>query len=229
MKRVIQIYSGRRSEMLTAALVIAKHGLEDHLAFEKMITIWDASYFLSYEQRILEALDLLGENSAEVQMEASEAVFSMFDDAMGDLSVFRDVVLSVYEDVDAAKDVLKRLGFGFLGDARDGDQETLVELLEVFVSGLSRDLESELLSLGLSATMFANIRRYKRDFALLNVAQEVEKERSVERTAVRQLELNSIYRQMMGICRIGKQLARKGLVVRDRYVYARILGRLKGE
>jgi len=221
------VYPGRRSDMLTACLVVVRHAIEDWTHFGSIITTWNLTYFKDHEQRILDAQSILGVHALEEQVDVSDVVREMLDGALKCLGLFRDCVYSLYGLGEVAEKLLRKLGFGYYDEVRGGSQERLTDLLETFVGNLNQDLEDELVRLGVAPSLIADIRKYREDFTPQNVTQEVEKGKTVVKTSIRQKELNEIYRCTMGICRIGKRLEKDGVVERGRYVMSRIMRRMR--
>lgn len=122
------------------------------------------------------------------------------------------------------REMLKQLGYTrYHKDARNGDQEALMQLLSAFRIGMTDDMKASITDKGVNPEIIDRILSYGGQIWEANASQEALKGSSSEITDEAIDYLNSLYNKAMDICKIGAAFYYNNPVKRNQFTFSRIV------
>lgn len=144
---------------------------------------------------------------------------------MRDLSFIKTQV-----DVDfgkEAKEILKNLGFDrHLRDVQKGDQEALIQLLYSFNKGLTDELKTQITEKGTNPALIDRIIAYADQLKEANVSQESLKETTKVISEEAVLVFNSIYEEIVGICKIASSFYQYEPLKKEQFTFSKVIANM---
>jgi hypothetical protein len=133
-----------------------------------------------------------------------------------------------FEDVpDKLQEIEKKLGFTrHYSNARYEKQEAMVQLLSAFKINMKPELRQQIEDARMDGEIIDGLIAVRDVFNDLNVRQEALKGSSPKDTALNADELNAIYKQVIGICKIAPRLLRDVPSASEDFSFYKILSRL---
>ena len=120
-----------------------------------------------------------------------------------------------------------KLGFTRLYEAvRSGSQEAVVELLTTFKQNMKPDIRTKIEAAGTDGASIDELIEMRDQPNNLNIRQESLKGSTTKDTALNAEELNAIYKQVIGICKIAPRLLPDVPTASEDFSFNRILKRL---
>jgi len=222
-------YSYKHVDMLITARTVCDNFSDHESELKAVNTAWENPFISDLRQRIDDAIHHhLGIDPNKDLKLATQEVVDLQAKALKDLKIFRLLLTSMYAKDTVRKNwLLDTLGFdNSYVDARTGDQESLIEVLYKFKKNLSSTLETELAAKGISQSMIDDIRGYADPLKNANVAQEGLKLQSKRVSADAIAEFNSIYAEVITICRLGNNLFDDQPLKRSKFAFSRLVNAL---
>jgi len=122
------------------------------------------------------------------------------------------------------KEMLKQLGYTrYHKNARNGDQEALMQLLSAFQTGMTDDMRASITGKGVNPEIIDRIISYGGRIWEANASQETLKGTYTEITNEAIDYLNSLYHKAMDICKIGAAFYYNNPVKRNQFTFSRIV------
>ena len=178
--------------------------------------------------RVGKALDLLGVNTKIEQTATTRQLVSLQSKILADLATFRIQLQVDFEDKpEKLEEILQQLGFTrYYNQARDEQQEAVIQLLSAFKQNMNPELRQEIEDAGIDGEIIDGLMAMRDQINDLNVQQEALKSSTTKDTAVNVDELNAIYKQVIGICKIAPRLLVDVPNAGEDFSFTRILNRL---
>ena len=219
-------YNYKDVEMLLASKTISTSLLENLTDLSMARTTWTSDYTTALASKIDDAIEnYLGLDKKKALREATSKLASLQSPAMRDLSFIKTQI-----DVDfgtEAKEILKNLGFDkHLRDVQKGDQEALIQLLYAFKKGLSDELKTQITEKGTNPALIDRIIAYADQLKEANVSQESLKETTKVISEEAVLVFNSIYEEIVGICKIASAFYQYEPLKKEQFTFSKVIANM---
>jgi hypothetical protein len=148
--------------------------------------------------------------------------------ARRDLSFFKLQIDDDFKkDPQKRDELLKTLGFTrFLKDVQKKNQEAIIQLLYMFKTNMTENLKQEITVKGINPALIDNIMAYAETVKQANVAQETNKSAKKEITKEVRDAFNTIYDEIIGICKKASKYYQYEPLKKELFTYSRIIGNL---
>lgn len=219
-------YNYKDVDMLLASKIISTSLIENLTDLSMARTTWTSDYTTALETKIDEAIEnFLGLDKKKTLREATSRLASLQNPAMRDLSFIKTQI-----DVDfdkQAKEILKNLGFDkHLRDVQKGDQEALIQLLYAFKKGLSDESKTQITAKGTNPALIDRIIAYADQLKKANVSQESLKETTKVISEEAVLVFNSIYEEIVGICKIASSFYQYEPLKKEQFTFSKVIANM---
>jgi len=199
-------FNCKKSELLFAGLTIA-NSFKEHLHELSIVrSNWNISQAEDLTKRINNAISKYLGSTAKIELhETSVAVRKIQTAAQRDISFLKTIIeVDFANDKEKQKLILKKLGYEklILRNVQKGDQEALAQLLQQIKGGLNNGILTTLTAKGTNPELLNRIIGYADNFIELNTNQEGLKGSTKILSQEGLNELNSIYDEIIGICKI---------------------------
>lgn len=224
-------YAGTDAGMLVAGATITENATRHQRELADADATLSTATIAALRARIDDAAcDILGADNAAALRQQTQTLTTDTDSVLHELGLTKTLIETKYAaDHARREELLNTLGFSSLyAKAGKRNQEAIGELLSRFNTNLTRPLETELTAKGLPATRIAALRNYAATYMAQNVAQETQKDQKKELNAADLTELNAIYAEVIGLCKIGQRVFHTQPAIRDGFVYEKALPGLRG-
>ena len=208
------------------ACEIVVGNLEDNITeLQQVRTTWISEFLTELKTRINDTIsNNLGLDKKKTQRTATLAVKSILKPAHKDLSLFRtQVKVDFPED---AGEILKGLGFESSQSVSSQSQEKTVLHLHAFRQGMSDELKTSITSKGISVGLIDQIIGYSTTLTEAEAKQEGLKESTKLLTEGSIIAFNSMYDEIIGICKIASQFYSDNPVKKELFTFSQILSTL---
>lgn len=225
------IFSGTTVEMLTTADIIVETAIEKKDVLIAKRPFWADPFFPKLKERIDgDFATILGVDNAKALREASAMVCGIQKNAMKELSGVKVQIEVDFEDDKARRDeILAQLGYiNYFKDVQRKSQSALVGQLFQLKTNLTPELKTILVEKGTSPASLDLLVSYADEIKTKNINQELLKEGKKELTLKAVTELNAVYKQVIGICKIVRRLFKDDPLMKEQFSYSRILKQLSG-
>jgi len=219
-------YKVKDVEMLLASKTIATN-LTEHLDELSMArSNWTDKYAAALEMRIDEAIEkYLGLDKKKTLRDASSRLSSIQNPAMRDLSFLKTQIEVDFDE--EAKEILKNLGFEkHLRTVQKGNQEALIQMLYAFRKGMSDNLKKQIVAKGTNPALIERIISYADQLKEANVSQESLKESTKILSEEAVLVFNSIYEEIVGICKIASSFYLYEPLKKEQFVFSKAIANM---
>lgn len=224
--QIKRAYRGSNADMLTVCSTIMENAEAHKSQLIAKRKNWEGSFFTTVRERVDSAFpNILGVDSAKKLREKTAQVNTIMKNANSDLSSFKVQLETDFRDnKPRLNEILTQLGFQqHYSTAKKNNQSDMVELLFKFKTNMSPELQSEISSAGTDTELITGILAYAEDFSKANVNQESLKGERKELTLDNLAELNAIYKQVIGIATIARNIFKDSYPIRDQFSYNKIL------
>ena len=189
-------------------------------------TTWTPEYVTALSTKIDDAFtSYLGLDKLKALREATKQLKAIQQPALNDLSFIKTQI-----DVDfgaEAVEIRRSLGFETnLLKVQKGDQEALVQLLFSFQKGMTEELKTQMTAKGTSPALIDRILGYATQMSDANVTQESLKESTQAISAEAIDVLNSIYNEVIGICKIASLYYKNDPVRKARFTFSKVVSNM---
>ena len=223
-------YSHDTVDMLLTNSIIAKDFKANIHHFSPIRTPWNEGYAEDLIIRNDKALsDLVGVDHRGELRESTTRVERIMDNAKADLRVVKTNIRGDF-DGEVAREILTKLGYSRYFDdvIQNNDQESLMSLLNNFRNSMTDELRALITSGGTRSEFIDQIIGYASEFQEANVAQEELKVHWNEPSIEARKEFQSLYDEVIRICKIGRIIFRDNPEMRDRFTYSRVMAKVTG-
>ncbi len=224
-------YSHDTVDMLLTNSIIAKEFKANIHHFSPVRTPWNEEYADNLIIRNDNALsNLVGVDHRGELRESTERVEKIMDYAKAALRVVKTNVMGDFDD-EVAEEILTKLGYNrYFGDViQNNDQESLMSLLNNFRNSMTDELRKLITSGGTRSEYIDQIIGYAPEFQEANVTQEEMKVHWNEPSIEARREFQSLYDEVIRICKIGKIIFRDNPEMRDRFTYSKVMAKVTGK
>ncbi|MBN1183532.1 MAG: hypothetical protein JXB49_14680 [Bacteroidales bacterium] len=197
-------YSYQDVDMLMASKTIAESFKANISDLSTTRTDWTEQYANDLISGIDSAIEShLGIDIKKQLRDATASLVAIQVPAKRDLSYFKTQIDDDFkQDSSKKNEILKTLGFSkHLRGVQKGNQESLLQLLYSFKSNMTDTLKNNITSQGMAPVLIDKIISYAVTFKQANTVQENLKETTKEITKDVSDTFNSIYAEVIGICK----------------------------
>ncbi|MDR1865111.1 MAG: hypothetical protein LBR08_06005 [Bacteroidales bacterium] len=221
--------------MLAACSTIIDNALanQDFLASKRVI--WAPPFFETLKKRIdgdfrkyLGVGTKAGKTGKTAQPRITKVIVTIQAQAMINLA---EAKVQIEEDFKFDRErrdfILKELGFiTYYKRARAKDQKALAQLLYRFKSGLTLDMQNEIIRKGTSADTIARIVAYADLLAATDVPRDAfgSSKKAITDEAI--MEFNEVYNEVISIAKIAHTFFKGNTAIQDGFSYNNIRGKL---
>ena len=218
-------YSYKDVVMLMTSKVIAGNFLTNITELSAVRNDWTERYATGLITRIDGAIETqLGIDPKKELRSATSELSAIQVTAKRDLSFFKTQVSEDFKTEPTVRnEILTLLGFTqFLRGVQKGNQQSLIQLLYTFKNNMTETLRTQVISKGMSATLIDNIMGYAATFAGANVNQESLKLSTKEITEEARQIFNSIYDEIIGICKKASAFYQYNPVKKEQFTFSKV-------
>jgi len=197
-----RIYSFKDVDMLLASRIIATNFRTNLVELEVIRTDWNEDFADKLAEEIDTTIDVcLGVDKRKELKEATDNLTDKQISVKRDLSFLKTQIK--VDHPDQSEKILSRLGYSRYGDkVKNGDQEALIEMLYVFKKEMNDSLKAKICSGGINPAIIERVIQFADQMKLVNTLQETLKKTTKQFTGDVVDELNRIYQEVSGICKI---------------------------
>ncbi len=220
-------YNFRDVDMLMASKAVANSLKNNQTELIIARTNWTPEYISELETKIDDAINnYLGLDKKKDLRDATQSVGAIMNPAKRDLAFLKTQIEADFgED---AVSVLKVLGYDkYLTKVQKGDQESVIEMLYTFKKGMTEDLKSTIVLHGTNAILIERILDYTDRLKEANVTQELLKETTKEISQEALLAFNSIYNEIVGICKIASSYYQFDKIKKEQFTFSKVISNMK--
>jgi hypothetical protein len=189
---------------------------------------WKDPFADQLKNKIGNALDILGINTKTEQTATTRQLVTRQTQALDHLTTFKIQAEVDFED-DPDTMTLIEDGLGFskqYSSAKSGSQEALIELLTNFKTNMTPELRKKIEAAGTDGAIIDELIGMRDEINDMNIKQETLKGSTPKKTALNIEEMNEIYKQVIGICKIAPRLLPDVPTAAEDFSFSRILNRL---
>jgi len=221
-------YNCKDVDMLVASNVVLGNFKKNKDQLIPRRKTWADPFAAELEGRIGNALDILGVNTRIDQTDTTRELVSKQSETLADLASFKiQLEVDFDDDPQKLKEIENKLGFSrYYNKARNDQQEALIQLLSTFKENMSPALRQEIEDAGIDGELIDQLIAMRDEINALNVRQESLKASAPKDTALNLEELNAIYKQVIGICKIAPRLLSEVPTASEDFSFTKILSRL---
>jgi hypothetical protein len=215
-------------DMLVASNVVLQNFDEYKTQLIAKRKTWADPFASNLGNKISNALDILGINTKTEQTTSTRRLVRRQNEGLDGLTTVKiQIEVDFEDDPDTLKLMLDKLGFSrFYSDAKKGDQEAMIQLLTAFKTNMTPELRRKIEDAGMDGAIIDELINMRDEINEMNVRQEKLKGSSPKETALNIAELNAIYKEVIGICKIAPRLLNDVPTATEDFSFARILSRL---
>jgi hypothetical protein len=215
--------------MLQASLIICGFFLELIDRFKEYNMLYTSEYGSLLKKRIEAGINLVAVDIRSTQRNATRTVVEIVDDARGKLVSFFTSLTNAYRNDKTMLATLKRtLGYdAFMKKMQNYNQEAAIQFVNAFTVNILQ-YRDDIIAKGIPAIRMDEISGFGKELLDANVAQESEKEKSIQLTAEQQTEFNAIYTEVIAICKEGQNIFKSDAAMRSRFVFDTIVAGFGG-
>lgn len=215
--------------MLTASRIVAENFKANIGELSSVRTDWTEQYATDLVVRINQTIETnLGIDAKKDLRDATSGVSSIQISAKRDLSFFKTQIDDDFKTQPVLRDeILNTLGFSkLLRNVQKGNQEALVQLLYSFKKNMTDSLRAQVTDKGLSANLIDKIVEYAGTFNDANASQEGLKQSTKEISKDVAAIFNSIYDEMIGICKKVSNYYQYDVVKKEQFTFSKVISNL---
>jgi hypothetical protein len=189
-------YRASDVNLLTACATIINSAIANVVAITAVRPLWTLLFFNTLKTRIADAFpNFLGVDNAADMRAKTDLVNTTMDSAENDLTSFsKQVKRDFRTNTSKLDEILTTLGFKMhYKDAKNQDQESMIELLFKFDQNMTPALQTDLVAAGMNAALITTIRGYAVTLRDANISQESAKALRGIITDAAVTEFNDIY------------------------------------
>jgi len=216
-------YKVKDEAMLMACKTIAK-SLSLNLTDLSLIrSNWTETYVTELESKIDGAIDdFLGLDKQKELRTATIRLESILKPALKNLGFLKtQIEVDLGKD---AKEILKSLGY--TKSLNSLDQEAVIALLHAFKKGMTNGLKNQLTEKGTNPALIDSIVASANSLKEANVEQEVLKATSREISDEAIAVFNSIYNEVIGICKIASKVYSNDPARKAQFTFSQVIQRM---
>lgn len=218
-------YKTKDVDMLIASATIIESAIAQKVYLQGKRPTWADPFFDDIKTAIDTAIQThLGIDSAKDLRQATILLKSIQTASLNDLAECKVQITEDFKNNKARRDeILNQLGFKtYHKDAQRRDQEALINLLYQFKVNLTAALKTEITTAGTPAPLLTGIVAYADTLRDADISQETFKGARKTITAAALTEFNSIYDQIISICKIAAKFYKTAPDLKDQFNFAKV-------
>ncbi|WP_282036675.1 hypothetical protein [Saccharicrinis aurantiacus] len=222
-------YNYKDVDMLMASKTITKSFTTNLPELSTIRTNWTEEYALQLDSQIDDAIDnQLGVDKKKELRNATGNLQAIQLPAMRDLSFLKtQLEVDFSHDKPKLSEMLNTLGFSkHLKQVQKKDQEALIALLYHFKQNLSDELRSIIISKGINPALLDRVIGYAGNLKQANVSQETLKTETKSVSKDITLTFNTIYNEIIGICKIASNYYQYDELKKDQFTFAKVIANM---
>lgn len=216
-------YSYKDVAMLMAAKTILQSMTANLGELSLSRSVWTLAYATDLAQRIENAIEnYLGLNKTQGLTSTTAALTQIVTPALRNLALLKT---QIQVDFGAnAETILKELGLN--KDIHKLSQEQLIELLYAFKKGMTDQLKADIIAKGTNPVLIDSIIGYSGELPEANLSQEVMKSSTKEISQEAVETFNSIYDEVMGICKIASKIYKDEPLKKEQFTFSKVVKKM---
>lgn len=221
----LRIYTIKDVDLLITGSTIVETAIANKKFLVTKRPAWADPYFDNLKIRIGVATQTyLGVDNAKDLRQATQTLTNMQQAALNALAECKVQIEEDFKKVKPQRDeILNLLGFkSYLVKARQGDQEALISLLFQFKKGMTAALKTKITQAGTSSEIIEEIIGYADNLNNTNISQEVLKGFRKDLTTAGITELNSIYEEVIAICKIATKFFKDKPNKKEQFSFSKV-------
>lgn len=222
-------YSYKDVDMLTGSRIVAVNFKTNITELSSVRSNWTEKYAIDLVSRINQTIEThLGIDAKKDLRNATSGLSSIQVAAKRDLSFFKTQIDDDFKAEPATRDeILNTLGFSkYLRTVQKGNQEALIQLLYAFKMNMTDPLRNQITEKGLSANLIDKLIGYAATFNDANTSQEGFKLSTKEISKEVADVFNSIYDEIIGICKKASVYYQHDPVKKEQFTYSKVIANL---
>ncbi|WP_282038683.1 hypothetical protein [Saccharicrinis aurantiacus] len=220
-----------KSETLMGCLVVAQHFNKDVKELSTVRTVWTPEYSADLLTRVEGLMSTaLGKQSNAEQKDATMQLVNLQGVVNRDVSFLKTQI-----EVDFGADaplVLGKLAIPSQLNKVMAKQETIIQFLAQLEQGMTAELKQQIIEKGTNEALVDRIIAYGSQFKQYNLNQEVLKNDTKSISANTMADINEVFTEVMGICKIASRYYQFDPIKKERYTFSKIvssMGNTKGK
>lgn len=225
----IRKYSYKDVDMLLTSKIIAGNFKSNISALSAVRNDWTEEYATNLVLRVDQTLEThLGIDAKKDLRDATSVLQAIQVPAQRNLSFFKTQIDEDFKTEPATRDeILNTLGFSkYLREVQIGNQESLVQILYTFKKNMTDSIREQVTAKGLSDVLIDKISGYATAFMDANSSQESQKLLTKEITQEIVDVYNSIYDEIIGICKKVSSYYGYDPAKSEQFVFSKVIANL---
>lgn len=222
---VKHLFPGKTVNMAIACKVISTNFSDNIELLAKARTNWDTAYAAALAARVdAVSATYLGVKTRDELFSATSALSALIEPAREQLTSIKTQLSVDFKNEEAKRNkILSKLGFSGKTVITSLTQSELIALLLTFKRNLTPDLITEITAKGMPAALLQGVADLADPLDKANTAQEKLKGTVKEASDNVITELNALYTEIIGICKIASNHFKKEPVKKEMFTFAKIL------
>lgn len=184
---------------------------------------WNEAFVTGLVQRIDNGIEnYLGLNKTQSLSEATGALNKIVTPALRNLGMLKTQIQVDFNS--NAETILKQLGLN--KDIYLLNQEQLIELLNAFKKGMTRQLKADITEKGTNPVLIDSIVGYASQLQEANLSQEGLKSSTKEVSQEAVDAFNAIYTEVMGICKIASKIYKNEPLKKEQFTFSKVVKKM---
>ncbi len=222
---VKHLFPGKTVNMAIACKVISTHFSENIESLSKARTTWDTAYSAALAARVdAVSATFLGVKTRDELFSATSTLSQLIGPAMEQLATIKTQLGVDFKNDEAKRNIIfAKLGFSGRTKISDLTQSELVALLLAFKRNLTPELVTDITAKGMPAALLQGVADLAEPLDKANTTQEKLKGTVKEASDNVINELNALYTEIIGICKIASNHFKKEPVKKEMFTFTKIL------
>ncbi len=217
--------------MLIGVGILNEAFTENEAALAAVNTRWQPPYITNFKEKVNTVMHTyLGVDSKSILKIATSDVNALLKEAFEKLSLFKTLISVNFSDNKERSDwILKALGFStHFKKTQKGNQESAIQLLIKFTEHMTPELKAEIVSKGTAEDIIDSITSMSNNIIEADITQERLKDTGKSHTEEAVKEFNAIYKEAIGICKVGKKLFKNDKLKASQFSFSHIMSNMRG-
>ena len=219
------VFPGKTVNMAIACKVISTHFSENIESLSKARTNWDAAYSADLATRVdAVSATYLGVKTRDELFSATSTLSALIGPAREQLATIKTQLGVDFKNEEAKRNIIfAKLGISDKISINKATQSELIAMLITLKRNLTPDLVTEITSKGMPAALLQGVADLAEPLDKANTTQEKLKGSVKEASDNVITELNALYTEIIGICKIASNYFKKDAVKKEMFTFAKIL------
>ena len=222
------LYHGKTVNNVITMKVVAINFNEQISVLNPFRTTWTPEYAAGLELRVDATSEkFLGKKTRDELFKATATLNKLITPAKDDLvTVKKTIEVDFVKNKTRCKELLSTLGYTPGLTVTKMTQLQLVAILTVFKRDLTPEIRTEITANGMPEALLDGIITYATDIYNANSVQEKLKTTTKEATGNMITELNDLYTEIIGICKLAADKLKRDPIKKEMFTYSKILRNL---